>query len=74
MYFSFIFVDSKEIESLGNGLKWPLTSNNLRYGDSPWECKLEGDDDVPADNKNEKQETSDTLKEQKMVSQLLVLN
>lgn len=71
--FPFYFVDSKEIEGLGNGLKQPFTSYSLGCGESPWEGKLEGDDDVPVDGKNEKQETSDTFKMHKMVSQHLFL-
>lgn len=69
------FVDSKVTESSGDSGKLPLMSYYFSCEESPWEGKLEGDNDnIAGDYENEELETNTTNNSKnthKMVRQYL---
>lgn len=67
MYSSY-FIDSKETESFDEGFCF-------KYGESPWEGKLEEDDceEVATDDKSKELVTSNKSKTQEMVSDIKVV-
>ncbi len=70
----FVFVDLKENESFGNSGEQPFTSYYFSGGESPWEGRLErDDDDVTTEDENEELETCNDSKTHEMVSQAVFL-
>lgn len=65
-------VDPEDPGNVCNGVEQPFTSYYLSCGESQWEGKQEGDDDIEADDGSVGPETSDYSKTQEMVRQLYI--
>jgi len=70
MFFFFALPDSKEIQSLSDGLQSTVKSYYFTSGESPWESNLKGDGDDfkdEEDNENEELEPSNISKTKETV-------